>query len=143
MADSKSTSSAGIEISHDDAEHLAGEAGLALGYSHAGAQLAVGIGQIAVRPRYGRQAGAAAANEPRALRRGDATLEAGSWRLVPAGCQRIGEDRVDNPAGKDQRQGEFASVERIAAVGERPLEDGPQLRVAHELELPGPGRPAR
>ena len=71
--------SAGIEIAYDDAEHLTGELGLALGHRHARTQLGIGIGQTPVPPRNGRQASAAAANEPRAFRRGDALLKAGSW----------------------------------------------------------------
>src|ERR1700680_2675004 len=67
--------SAGIEISHDDVEHLTGESGLALGNRRVGAQFAIGVGQIPVLSRHGRQASAAATNESRAFRRGDARLK--------------------------------------------------------------------
>ena len=67
--------SAGIEISHDDVEHLTGESGLALRHRRPRAQLAIGIGQIPVPQSHGRQASAAATNEARVFRRGDACLE--------------------------------------------------------------------
>ena len=82
LANSMSASSAGIEIAHDDAEHLTGNSGLTLGHRRVSTQLAIGVGQIPVPPRNGRQAGAAAANEPRAFRRGEAVFEAGSRQLA-------------------------------------------------------------
>ena len=142
--------SAGIEISHDDVEHLTGESGLALGHGRVHPQLAIGIGQIPVPPSHGRQAGAAAANESRAFGRGDTPLE-GPVSNASFGCvvsprssmvERIGEHRFDDAAGKNQRQTKLATLEGVAAVSERLLEDGPKLRVVHEFELARPRRRA-
>lgn len=135
--------SAGIEISHDDAEHLTGEPRLALGNRRVHAQLAIGIGQIPVPPRHGRKAGAAAADESRAFGRDDSLLE-GPVRKASLKCvgsllsnvfERIGQHRFDDPARKNQRETKFAALEGVAAVGERLLEDGPKLRVVHEFEF--------
>jgi hypothetical protein len=101
-----SSLSAGIEISHDDMEHLTGESGLALGHWCVRPQLAIGIGQISVPPRHGRQAGAAAANESRGFGRGDTPLEGpvgnASFGYVvgpPSSVvERIGEHRFDDAA---------------------------------------------
>src|SRR5262245_55827596 len=54
---------AGIEIAHDDAEHLSRHSGLALGDLHAGAELAGLVGQIVVGARFGGQSGASAADD--------------------------------------------------------------------------------
>ena len=40
--------SAGVKVAHDDAEHLAGQPGVALGHVNTAAELAGFIGQVAV-----------------------------------------------------------------------------------------------
>ena len=51
-------SAAGIQIAHDDVEHLTRQPGFALGHRRVHPQFPTAIGQIAVAPRNGRQASA-------------------------------------------------------------------------------------
>jgi hypothetical protein len=67
--------SAGIEIAHDDAEHLPSQPGLALGHLHPGTELAGLIGQIVIGACHGGKAGASAADESSFFGAGDPLLE--------------------------------------------------------------------
>src|SRR5580693_1584156 len=65
----------GIEISHDDADHLAGDPRVALRNGRAGHELAVLISEVPVRPRGRGQPRAASVNQSRAFGYGDALPE--------------------------------------------------------------------
>ena len=53
----------------------------------------------------------------------------------PSVLERIGEQGVDQTARKNQRETKIAALEGGAAVGEGPLENAPEIRVVHEVEL--------
>jgi len=69
-------------------EHPTGESRLALGHRRVRAEIPIDIGQIPALPRDWRQAGAAATDEARALRLGDARLESHCELRIAAGDDR-------------------------------------------------------
>src|SRR2546425_12047131 len=115
-----------IEISHDDVEDLPDEFGVALGNGAVGCE-------VSIRPRHGWESCASASNQPRGLRSGDARLERPRRDIVMCTCDRVGDDRFEDDARRDERPMNVARLERASAVILRLLEHPSELRVCDEV----------
>src|SRR4029077_822806 len=136
-------------VPHDDVEHLSGEPSVTFGNRHVLAQVAARIGEITVAPRHQWQPGAAASNEPGALRGPDAVLERpdgdrlfggvvggkSSWAGVDQG---VGDESLEKAARSDERNAETPLCERITTVDVRCLEERPKVCIMNEIETAWP-----
>ncbi len=124
-------------------QHLSGLSRIALGNRRLRAALAAGIAVISIRPRDRWQPRAPAANESRPFGDGEPRLERpignlsfgnlprerarGSQRTQSLVFQRVGHDRLQNPARSAQRQVIVLSLECAPTIDVGLLDNGPEL----------------